>query len=115
MKDSRAGEALWSEWTGNLHQFASDSSVVFCTIGHIDVSNEIVKRALASALQRDGITDSLGEAFRKVEGGYMSSFGHCGYVDGDTELTSCDMYGETDYGDIVDEIFPVTWIEISAR
>ena len=115
MKDSRAGEALWSELTGHLHQSASDSSVVFCTIGHIDVSNEIVKRALASALQRDGITDSLGEAFRKVENGYMSSFGHCGHVDGDTELTSCDMYGETDYGYIVDEVFPITWIEISAR
>lgn len=115
MKDSRAGEALWSEWTGNLYQFASDSAVVFCTIGHIDVSNEVVKRALASALQRDGITDSLGQAFGKIEGGHMSLFGYCGHVDGDTELTSCDMYGETDYGDTVEEVFPITWIEISAR
>lgn len=115
MKDSRAGENLWSEWTGNLHVSASDSSIVFHTIGHVDISNEIVKRALASALQRDGVVDSLGEGFRKVENSDKSYYGHCGYVGGDTELTSCDMYGETDYGDIVDEVFPITWIEISAR
>jgi hypothetical protein len=115
VKDSRAGEALWSEWTGHLHSPASEDSIIFYTISHIDVSNEIVKRALASALQRDGVVDSLGEGFRKVEDGCMSYYGHSGYVDGDTELTSCDMYGETDYGDIVDEVFPITWIEISAR
>jgi hypothetical protein len=115
VKDSRAGESLWSDWTGHLHSPASEDSIIFYTIGHVDVSNEIVKRALASALQRDGAVDSLGEGFRKVENGYMSYYGHCGYIDGDTELTSCDMYGETDYGDIVDEVFPITWIEISAR
>jgi hypothetical protein len=115
VKDSRAGETLWSEWDGRLHFPSSENSILFYTIGHVDISNEIVKRALSSALQREGLVDSLGEGFRSVENAIMSFYGHCGYVDSDTELTSCDMYGETDYGDIVDEIFPVTWIEISVR
>lgn len=115
MKDSRAGEALWSEWSGANYTPSDSSAFVFHTIEHVDVHNDVVKRALASSMQRDGITDSLGEAFRLIESKVTVSQGYCGHIDEDTEFTSCDIDGKTFYGDYVDEIFPATWVEISVR
>lgn len=112
MKDSRVGEALWSEWHGYLFDQKNESTFVFFTIEHVDLSDEIVKRALASSVQRNGIADSLGQAFKVVEDS-TPVHGYAGNIDEDTDLTVCDVDGETFYGEFVDEVFPVTWVEIS--
>lgn len=105
MRDSRAGECLWAEWEEDM------SSPVFYTYEHVDVENEIVRRALASALQREGAVSSLGEGFGAIEKATVSH-GYAGYVDSDVELEKCDEFGETQYGDEVDEVLPVTWVSL---
>jgi hypothetical protein len=112
MKDSRVGEALWSEWFGNGYQKSDPNSVVFYTEGHIDIHNEIVRRALASAIQRDGISDSLGEAFRLLDGTVTVVIGNAGFVDGEYELTQCEEDGMTPHEDIAESVIPITWVEV---
>lgn len=114
MKDSRIGESLWLEWLGDDYGFFTDDVVPFYTIGHIDLENEIVKRALASALQRDGIAVSLGDGYKLLDE-VIPMLGYAGVVDGDTEMTICAQDGETRNGDIVDEVYQVTWVEISCQ
>ena len=60
MKDSRVGELLWKEWTGEGYEPLHEYSVTFFTEDHIDLENDLIRRALASALQRDGVSVSLG-------------------------------------------------------
>jgi hypothetical protein len=112
MKDSRKGETLWSQWAG--HGYATDStdSVVFFTEDHIDIHNEIVRRALASAIQRDGTVHSLGEAFSLLDGTVGVSNTYAGLLDGDTEYTICDKNGTTIYEDTLEEVIPITVVEI---
>jgi hypothetical protein len=114
MKDSRKGECLWTEWYGDGYSPCSTSTttIVFYTEDHVDLENELVKRALASAIQRDGIVDSLGDAFKRIDGVQP----HCGYVgnvDGSREKTVCDSSGETELGDIVDAVHKAMWVEIA--
>ena len=59
MKDVRIGEHLWSEWDGEGYQNLLECGVVYYTLEHIDLENELVRRGLASALQRDGVAYSL--------------------------------------------------------
>jgi len=114
VRDSRKGECLWQEWTGEGYQPSLQSrSVVFFTNEHVDVEHDIVRRALASALQREGVADSLGGGYRLVEEGSVSC-GHAGEVDGAYELHACDEHGETLYGDEVDNLIEVTWVEVTA-
>jgi hypothetical protein len=112
VKYSRAGESLWVEWSGEGFVSARPSSIIFFTHGHIDLENEIVRRALASSLQRDGSVDSLGAAFRLAESGIVTT-GYCGFIDDERHLSLCDERGETHYGNIVDNILEVTWVELS--
>ncbi len=111
MKDSRAGECLWVEWSGEGFVPSRPSSILFYTIDHVDTEVDVVKRALASSLQRDGVAISLGEGYTMADNGLVTH-GHCGYVDGEIYLTVCSKTGETDQGDIVDEIMKATWVEI---
>lgn len=111
VRDSRAGETLWREWTGEGFEPASQTSVVFYTDEHVDVEHEVVRRALASALQRDGSAVSLGEGFGAIDNG-VTTQGYAGTVDGSTELYYCDEDGETEHGDLVDDLTPVTWVEV---
>lgn len=111
MRDLRTGECLWSEWTGDGFMSES-SSPVFYTQGHVDIENEIVSRALASALQRDGSAITLGDGFRLVERAKVTH-GHAGVVDGDIDFAVCDELGETREGDEVDEVLEVTWVAFS--
>lgn len=107
MKDSRLGEQLWFEWTGE--GFDTEKSVVFCTEAWVDLENGIVRRALASALQRDGIATTLGEGFKLLENAEVTH-GHAGYVDDDIDMCQCDIDGETREGDFVAEVLEVTWV-----
>lgn len=112
MRDSRKGECLWQEWTGEGYEPSlQGSSVVFFTNEHVDVEHDVVRRALASALQREGVADSLGDGYRLIEEGAVLC-GNAGEVDGSHELHVCDEDGETLYGDYVDNLIEVTWVEV---
>lgn len=112
VKDSRVGELLWKEWTGEGFDPQLDKSIIFFTDEHVDLENEVVRRALASALQRDGISISLGNGFQSLETAKVL-LGYAGEVDGDIDLSVCDESGETQYGDAVDSVTPITWVEVN--
>lgn len=111
MKDSRIGETLWSEWSGEGYYAQDDAALVFFTNEHVDVENEVVRRALASALQRDGSVHSLGEGYAKLDDAKVAT-GYAGEIDGERELTACSIDGETSQGDYVEDVLRVTWVEI---
>lgn len=109
MKDKRPGEHLWLEWTGDGYD--SSSSIVLFTIEHVDVENEVVRRALASSIQRSGVVDSLGDGFASVSAASIE-YGLAGIVEGELDFSVCDEVGETLYGDPVEEIYEVTWVSL---
>jgi hypothetical protein len=112
MKDSRKGEALWSEWEGyGYHYNFGDLSLVFYTEGHVDLDIDVVRRALASAIQRDGIVSSLSHAFQLIDNGRIEQ-GYAGPVGGDIYLTVCEDDGSTSEGTEVDEIIEITYVEV---
>lgn len=111
MKDVRVGESLWQQWHGEGYEAETDAEVIYFTNDHVDVDNELVRRALASTLQRDGIADSLSDGFKMVENSYID-IGWAGIIEGETEYWACTEDGETEYGDLVENSHPVTWIEI---
>jgi hypothetical protein len=113
MKLSRKGESLWQEWTGTGYSQTSNDTVVFYTESHVSLEEPVVLRALASALQREGIVHSLGEAYAAVEKYSVVSTGYVGIVDGERDFRICSEDGETFYGDYVDEAVPATFIEVS--
>jgi len=85
--------------------------VLFFTFDHVDVEHEVVRRALASALQRDGTSQSLGHGYGAIEAGKVSQ-GYAGTIEGERDLTACDEHGETYYGDQVQTPLPITWVEV---
>jgi hypothetical protein len=110
LKDIRVGESLWDEWCGEGYELSPPHMLVFYTIDHVATDNELVRRALASCLQRDGVSDSLADAFRCLESSYTNHL-WAGYVDDGNQLEICDEYGLTEYGDLVDEVFSITLVE----
>lgn len=110
MKDSRKGEALWTEWSSDEYS-RRDSSLVFYTVDHVDLDNELVRRALASALQRDGSAVSLAEGFRMIDSA-TAVHSWAGEVDGETTYTLCSNDGETREGDIVDKVVDITLVAL---
>lgn len=114
MKDSRVGELLWKEWTGSGYEPLHEDTVTFFTEDHVDLENELIRRALASALQRDGVSVSLGSGFKYLDSAVIN-YGYAGEVDGDTDFTACDEDGETREGEIVDHTLPITWVEVMAE
>lgn len=113
MKDGREGESLWMQWFGYSYDSQHDNGIVYYTIEHVDLENEVVRRALASALQRDGICDSLSDSYELLsDRNSILKRSWAGPVDGDSELTCCDPSGETDLGDQVDEVLAVTFVEM---
>lgn len=110
MKDSRIGESLWMEWDGEGYSRYETDSRVFYTNDHVDVENELVRRALASSIQRDGLADSLAESFRYLDASTVS-YGWAGFLESDIDLFACNEDGMTEYEDLVDLAFPITWVE----
>jgi hypothetical protein len=112
MKDSRKGESLWSEWEGyGYHYNFGDLSLVYYTEGHVDLDIEVVRKALASAIQRDGVVSSLAQAFQLINNGRISQ-GYAGPIDGDIYLTVCEDDGSTLDGDQVDKVIEITYVEV---
>lgn len=109
MKNDRVGDWLWEEWDGDGLESSSD--LVYYTVGSVDLSNEVVKRALASCLQRDGVADSLGDGFKMADSGSVVHT-HCGYLTGEKTPVICNEYGESELGDLVDSPYEITLIEL---
>lgn len=110
MKDNRQGDQLWLEWEGNNLDSATD--IQYYTVEHVSLDEEVVRRALASTLQRDGLADSLADGFKLLDGVWMTHE-WAGQVEDEIDITICDKDGETNYGEIVDLCFPITVIHIS--
>lgn len=110
MKDTRPGEHLWQSWEGEGYFSDKHSDVIYFTLGEVDFDNDLVRRALASSLQRDGVADSLGDGFRLIEA-CVSQVGFVGVLPDDCEYTVCDEAGQTEYGDQVSEPVHATWVE----
>jgi hypothetical protein len=104
------GELLWSEWQGEGYQPSLAGSLVYSTTGHVSLADDVVSKALASAVQRDGVADSVGRAFIAIQP-FSAVCGYSGEVDG-LEIHACSDAGETYYGDVVDEVVPTTWVEV---
>ena len=111
MKDSRVGQSLWQEWYGSGYDPENPDSLVFYTVDHVSLDEDVVLRALASCLQRDGVADSLGDGFKLATNGVVS-IGYAGVLDSDNELSVCDLDGFTSYGDFLSDVQEITWIEI---
>lgn len=113
MKDSRKGESLWSEWDGmDFEPKLEVGEVTYFTYDHVDLDIEVVKRALASTLQRDGLVSSLGQAFNVLDTSSALSHGYSGFVDDDIVAIACDADGFTYSGSSVAEVIPTTWVEV---
>lgn len=106
MKDARPGEQLWLEWGDDF-----SSSLTYYTVDHVSLDEDVVRRALASTLQRDGLADSLSDGFKLLESADVS-FGYAGCLEDDVELLLCDEFGETKHGDLTDNYFPATFVEV---
>lgn len=109
MKDHRHGDQLWLEWDGDDLESATD--IQYYTVDHVSLDEEVVRRALASTLQRDGIADSLADGFRLLDGVWISHE-WAGVVDEEVSTTICDEDGETRLGETVDFPFPITVVHI---
>lgn len=108
MKNDRIGDWLWEEWDGD--GFDSISDLIYSTSDWVDLSNEIIKRALASTLQRDGVADSLSDGFRMVEMASVTQV-HAGFIEGEKVPVLCNHLGESDYGDSVTNPIKITLVE----
>jgi hypothetical protein len=103
---------LWQCWEGEGYFSNNTAELIYFTLGEVDCDNDLVRRALASSLQRDGVVDSLSDGFRIIENS-VALQGFVGLLPDEREYTVCDSEGQTEYGDTVDEAINATWIEIS--
>jgi hypothetical protein len=109
VKDSRIGESLWFIWDGVAPAQADSESVIFYTEEHIDIDEDVARRALASSLQREGLVSSLGQGFSIID---KAVSGH-DYMSMSVDFqTFCDEDGLTESGEILSEAIPITWVEI---
>lgn len=103
MIDKRLGDYLWIEWP--------EEENLYYTPEHVDLEEEIVRRALASTLQRDGLVDSLFSGFEAISEATIET-GWMGSLPDDPEMLVCDEDGETFYGEFVEKVLPCTWVKV---
>jgi hypothetical protein len=111
MKDSRIGECLWAIWEGSGYETGFADSVVYYTYDHVDIEHEVVRKALASSIQRDGIAYSLYEAFQLIDSG-VHSYSAVGVEVGDVYESVCSASGESSSGATLDNVVEVTFVEV---
>jgi hypothetical protein len=111
MKDSRIGECLWSLWEGDGYVNFLGSPVVYYTEEHVDVDHEIVKKALASCIQRDGIVYSLFEAYNLIDSAAVSHSWAGSFPD-EVYPELCNEEGRTARGSALRSFVPVTFVEL---
>lgn len=110
MKDLRHGDQLWEEWSGDGFEDEPDA-LIYYTIEHVPLTEEVVRRALASTLQRDGVADSLADGFSMIDSAEII-LGWAGVLPEELSLVECDDTGETFYGDTVETIYSITFVKI---
>lgn len=111
MKDSRVGESLWQLWEGDGYTPAFPGTVVYYTYDHVDLEHEIVRKALASSIQRDGISFSLAQSFQMINTAVVSE-GWVGTFEDSEEEYICSEDGESYSGDQLYNIKAVTFVEV---
>lgn len=111
MKDSRIGESLWSSWEGDGYVNYLGSPVVYYTEGHVDVDHELIKKALASLIQRDGIVYSLFEAYNLIDSAAVSHSWAGSFPD-EVYPELCNEEGRTARGALLKVFVPVTFVEL---
>lgn len=111
MDFDRRGESLWYEWEGFGYTSDILGSLIYCTVGHVGLGDHVVFNALSSAVQRDGVAESIGRASSAIQP-YTAKHGYAGEIDGGLESHVCNLDGETFYGETVDEVIPMTWVEV---
>jgi hypothetical protein len=111
MKDSRIGQSLWSTWEGNGYTANIYNSIIYYTEDHVDVEHEVVKRALASCIQRDGIVFSLSQGFQAIDSAVVTQ-SWVGSLDGEIYLELCDESGHTWDEVKLQDIKAVTIVEV---
>lgn len=110
MKDSRVGQSLWEEWCGFGYEELGLESIVFYTIDHVTFEEDVVLRALASCIQRDGIADSLLDGFNMLNKATVTH-SYAGITETNSEFSICDLDGYTEYGDLVEEVKKITLVD----
>lgn len=111
MKDSRIGQSLWSIWEGLGYSEQLASSIVYYTEDHVDLEHEIVRKALASSIQRDGIVYSLAQGFQAIDAAVISH-SWVGVYEGEHFQEACDEYGNTESGVRLNDVVEVTFVEV---
>lgn len=111
MKDSRIGESLWALWDGSGYNNGLQDSIVYYTFDHVDVEEDVVRKALASSIQRDGIAYSLFESYNLIAGSIVSQ-GHVGFLLDGAHEEVCDEDGYTVDGISLENVAPVTFVEV---
>jgi hypothetical protein len=111
VKHDRPGDWLWDEWDGDGYDPVDGTAIIYATQGSVDITDDLVRRALASALQRDGVASGLGHGFKMLERS-TTARGYAGTVQGEHHMTTCDLHGVTSFGDMVDERTVITWVEL---
>lgn len=112
MKNDRVGEWLWEQWEGEGDELSSSDSIVYVTYDKVDIDEEIVRRALASCMQRDGVADSLSDAFSMVEKSRVLH-GYVGFIEDEKFPFVTDEFGETLDGTQTDYVSLATWVDYS--
>ena len=108
----RIGEWLWEEWDGEGYELIPSDSIVYVTYDNVDVEQELVKRALASCMQRDGVADSLSDAFLMIEKSVVAH-GYVGFIEGEKFPYVTDEIGITADGEETDHVSEATWVDYS--
>lgn len=111
MKDSRIGQSLWSIWEGNGYTANIYNSIIYYTEEHVDIEHEVVKRALASCIQRDGVVFSLSQGFQAIDRAVVTQ-GWVGSIDGEIYLELCDESGYTWDEVKLKDVTAVTIVEV---
>lgn len=111
MKDSRIGQSLWSIWEGFGYEEQINNSVVYYTEDHVDLDHEVVRKALASSIQRDGIVYSLSQGFQAIDAGAISH-SWVGTYNEEPYQEICDEDGISTAGIRLIDVVPVTFVEV---
>lgn len=111
MKDSRIGESLWSIWEGFGYEDQISNSIIYYTEDHVDLDHEVVRKALASSIQRDGVVYSLSQGFQAIDAGAISHL-WVGTYGEELYQEICDESGLTFSGVVLDSVIPVTFVEV---
>jgi hypothetical protein len=111
MKDHRHGEHLWVEWSGEGYEPLSDAELVFYTEEVVDLEVPLIRKALASSLQREGVADSLSDGHKLIEASH-TVYGFVGYMPEDITHVFCNEAGVANSGEQLESVTPCTWVEL---